>query len=634
MYNLPGISLRSLLTAAFILSQIGVFAQTESTVSRDSARIVAYNLESTEHSGNKGTTLSTNLDGMQLYQTWYRTQYFNTSLGNLGNPFQTLVYNPQFSNGFHFGFRTFEPYTFQLEDQLYYDAQAPYTEAFYVQGGKVENFFRLLHTQSIGKKFNAGVEYRRINSEGQYLRQAAAHSAIRLHALFKPGKGRYQILAAGLYHKGVNQENGGLTADGDSLYGTELRSNPKLLPINLAIARNEVFQNGLLIRQHADFFRSLKDTLASQNGGFVRLQHTFLHGFQKHAYDDELPVNAFYDTVFESGRFSTVYSMQRFVSETALMRLSSKADSSKGLRFDLRAFIRQQWSVLNAGQAIANEQVLFDVFNQSVGASARLASSSTLVDSKAAYFYAGFNAGDRKLEVKLRQMLSPKFSITAEAAQFRQTPDGQLLHFVSNFGRWENNFKPYDHSRYALELNAEKLNLRFFANWQSTDGFIYLDSLAKPVQDSGAISVQSLGITQTVRLWKFHIQSNLIYQKSNNSEALRLPEFQFRESFYFESKIRNAARVIRIGADLTGCSSFRSQAYSPYAGLFYNASGTAQSKLLLLDLYVSVQVRRARFFLKSEHINSLWSESDYRVAPHFPLSRHGIKLGLSWVFFD
>jgi len=217
MYNLPGISLRSLLTAAFILSQIGVFAQTESTVSRDSARIVAYNLESTEHSGDKGTALSTKLDGMQLYQTWYRTQYFNTSLGNLGNPFQTLVYNPQFSNGFHFGFRTFEPYTFQLEDQLYYDAQAPYTEAFYVQGGKVENFFRLLHTQSIGKKFNAGVEYRRINSEGQYLRQSAAHSAIRLHALFKPGKGRYQILAAGLYHKGVNQENGGLTADGDSL---------------------------------------------------------------------------------------------------------------------------------------------------------------------------------------------------------------------------------------------------------------------------------------------------------------------------------------------------------------------------------------------------------------------------------
>jgi hypothetical protein len=263
-----------------------------------------------------------------------------------------------------------------------------------------------------------------------------------------------------------------------------------------------------------------------------------------------------------------------------------------------------------------------------------LASSSTLVDSKAAYFYAGFNAGDRKLEVKVRQMLGSKFSITAEAAQFRQTPDGQLLHFVSNFARWENNFKPYDHSRYALELNAENLNMRFFANWQSTDGFIYLDSLAKPVQDSGSISVQSLGITQTVRLWKFYLQSNLIYQKSNNSEALRLPEFQFRESFYFEGKIRNAARVIRIGADLTGCSSFRSQAYSPYAGLFYNASGTAQSKLLLLDLYVSVQVRRARFFLKSEHINSLWSESDYRVAPHFPLSRHGIKLGLSWVFFD
>jgi hypothetical protein len=49
---------------------------------------------------------------------------------------------------------------------------------------------------------------------------------------------------------------------------------------------------------------------------------------------------------------------------------------------------------------------------------------------------------------------------------------------------------------------------------------------------------------------------------------------------------------------------------------------------------VSVQVRRARFFLKSEHTNSLWSESDYVVSPFYPLARHGIKLGLSWVFFD
>ena len=91
---------------------------------------------------------------------------------------------------------------------------------------------------------------------------------------------------------------------------------------------------------------------------------------------------------------------------------------------------------------------------------------------------------------------------------------------------------------------------------------------------------------------------------------------------------------MRIGVDLTGCTAFRSQAYLPFAGLYFNTSNQATSNLFLLDFYVSVQVRRARFFLKSEHTNSLWSEGDYIVSPHYPLARHGIKLGLSWVFFD
>jgi hypothetical protein len=68
--------------------------------------------------------------------------------------------------------------------------------------------------------------------------------------------------------------------------------------------------------------------------------------------------------------------------------------------------------------------------------------------------------------------------------------------------------------------------------------------------------------------------------------------------------------------------------------MYFNSSNQATSNLFLLDFYVSVQVRRARFFLKSEHTNSLWSEGDYIVAAHYPLARHGIKLGLSWVFFD
>jgi hypothetical protein len=84
-------------------------------VSRDSSNVQFTSLAFTEQGSGMMQRESYSLDRFQLYQPFYRTQLINTSLGNNGNAFQNLIYNPSFNRGLNWGFRTFSAYTFQPE---------------------------------------------------------------------------------------------------------------------------------------------------------------------------------------------------------------------------------------------------------------------------------------------------------------------------------------------------------------------------------------------------------------------------------------------------------------------------------------------------------------------------------------
>ena len=152
-----------------------------STIGRDKSRVDFISLEASESGNRQMSKMDYSLDRVQFYLPVYRSQLINSSLGNNGTAIQDLNFQPGFNGGFNWGFSTFLPYTLELKNIQFYDAQSPFTEASYTQGGKKEAFFRIRHTQNVGKSFNFGVEFQRVNSEGTYVRQATAHSALRLN---------------------------------------------------------------------------------------------------------------------------------------------------------------------------------------------------------------------------------------------------------------------------------------------------------------------------------------------------------------------------------------------------------------------------------------------------------------------
>ncbi len=606
-----------------------------STIGRDKSRVEYIGLEASESGNRQMSKMDYSLDRVQFYLPVYRSQLINSTLGNNGTAIQDLNFKPAFNSGFNWGFNTFLPYTFELKNIQFYDAQSPFTEASYTQGGKKEAFFRIRHTQNIGKSFNFGIEFQRVNSEGTYVRQATAHSALRLNFWFRPGSERYQAFAGVVYHKGASFENGGITASGDSLFQTNTETNRQLYPVNLDKARNKVFRNGFLLRQTFDLIRPASDSSGiRKDGAIVCLQHTVQYNFNRHSYDDENPINDYYSTILDSARTFVDYYNTQWENEFALLKLSSQADSSKKMHWEAKAFLKQQ-AVHSQMDIQINDTIQnFKTINQSAGGKFVYHIRPSLkIHAQAEAFVSGFNSGDISIFTALKVKPSKGLRINAGIENIRQEAVYQLQHFASNFGSWDTSFQKISINRIFGEIEVEKLNLHLRISNQIIGNWVLLAQTGRPIQINKTLNVLSAQITQQINLRKWHLQSRLLIQQVNDESQIRLPLIQYQESIYREGLISKTTPW-RFGLDVIGCTDFRANAYQTQSGLFYLQDSFKNKGLIQANFYVSVKVRRARIFAMMEHVNAGINGMNAYLIPYNPLPDRLLKLGFNWVFFD
>ena len=606
-----------------------------STIGRDKSRVEYIGLEASESGNRQMSKMDYSLDRVQFYLPVYRSQLINSTLGNNGTAIQDLNFKPAFNSGFNWGFNTFLPYTFELKNIQFYDAQSPFTEASYTQGGKKEAFFRIRHTQNIGKSFNFGIEFQRVNSEGTYVRQATAHSALRLNFWFRPGSERYQAFAGVVYHKGASFENGGITASGDSLFQTNTETNRQLYPVNLDKARNKVFRNGFLLRQTFDLIRPASDSSGiRKDGAIVRLQHTVQYNFNRHSYDDENPINDYYSTILDSARTFVDYYNTQWENEFALLKLSTQADSSKKMHWEAKAFLKQQ-AVHSQMDIQINDTIQnFKTINQSAGGKFVYHIRPSLkIHAQAEAFVSGFNSGDISISTSLEVKPSKGLRINVGIENMRQEAVYQLQHFASNFGSWDTSFQKISINRIFGEIEVEKLNLHLRISNQIIGNWVLLAQSGRPIQSNKTLNVLSAQLTQQINLRKWHLQSRLLIQQVNDESQVRLPLIQYQESIFREGLISKTTPW-RFGLDIIGCTDFRANAYQTQSGLFYLQDTFKNKGLIQANFYVSVKVRRARIFAMMEHFNAGINGMNAYVIPNYHLPDRLLKLGFNWVFFD
>ena len=123
----------------------------------------------------------------------------------------------------------------------------------------------------------------------------------------------------------------------------------------------------------------------------------------------------------------------------------------------------------------------------------------------------------------------------------------------------------------SFSYPARKMELRF--NYAIIDNYTDFDTLAMPSQHTGGLSVASLYAKKDLRAWKFHLTTDLLVQKSSNTEVLDLPLATVRATGYFEHlfnfKKTDGQLNMQIGAEVLYHTPYYAYSYMPATGRFY-----------------------------------------------------------------
>jgi hypothetical protein len=211
-------------------------------------------------------------------------------------------------------------------------------------------------------------------------------------------------------------------------------------------------------------------------------------------------------------------------------------------------------------------------------------------------------------------------------------------HWGSNNFKWDNNFK----KEFRIDLGtafrypARKIELKF--NYAIIKNYADFDTTAHPSQYTGGLSVASVTLKNELRAWKFHLSSDVIVQKSTNSDILDLPLVTVRSAGYFENLFRFAKTggklYMQLGVDVTYNTVYHPYGYMPASGIFYRQVNATAGDYPFINLFLNFKVKRTRIFIMFDHANAKLMGYHYEVVPNYPMNIRMLRYGLAWTFYD
>ena len=156
-------------------------------------------------------------------------------------------------------------------------------------------------------------------------------------------------------------------------------------------------------------------------------------------------------------------------------------------------------------------------------------------------------------------------------------------------------------------------------------------------QNPGSIQVFSAKLRQDFKFGILHLDNEIVYQKSSNNSVLPLPDLVLYHNLYIRAGLAKKVLTVELGADVRYFTQYYAPDYAPAIGQFYLQNPETKYKLggyPLVNGYINLHLKRTRFFLMMYNLVQGTGERSYFFAPHYPLNPRGLKIGISWNFFD
>ncbi len=583
------------------------------------------------------------------YRLSDRYSSLNATLGNYGLPFYQINFFDRIKDPDKFLYAGFYPFLFVPEKAVFMNTQVPFSEMVWTYGAPretAEQTFRVRHSQNVNRNLNLGLIFDVIYNLGQYNYQKTDNKTFTFYGSYTGIK--YKAYFSTGINKLNTAENGGIIDKSQlGLY------EPREVPVNMGslnASKSILKNNNLLLvqRYRVGGTQAQSDTAKVKATGIAGLSGTFSHILtwetNRRTYTDKAPGSGFYEDTLISSILTRDSLSSRMLRNT--IRFDFMTDESKKLRLGVGVGLRNELtrygqiipsydanSADTAGWIRNNNVLIGRVFND-IGDKFSWIARGEL-------FLTGFRAGD----FSLKGVITKKFGFekgTAlwiiNGAMTNTQPSFWLENWGSNNFEWHNNLKKEFRIDVGTTFAYPDRRAEFRFNYAIIDNFTAFNSLALPDQHQGGLSVASLNAKKEMQAWKFHLATDILIQKSSNSEILDLPLFTTKTSFFFEHlfvfKETKGDLNTQLGVEVLYHTDYNPYSYMPATGIFFRQEGIKTGNYPFIDVFLNLKLRRTRIFIMYDHLNSGYMGYDYFMIPDYPMNARMLRYGLAWTFYN
>lgn len=576
----------------------------------------------------------------------------NNTFSTIGNTGLSAIFNnyEDYSNTFYINSLNYlKNYLFTSGNNYYFNTRRHFSNVKYISGSKKENLLSILHTQNINPNFNAGFRYNLIASPGEYKRQSVRSNSFNFFTSYSSI--RYNVNANYNYNKFKLLENGGIA--NDSAYRI-LGQNTSYLDVNLTNASSVIKYSDVDITQEIKIGKiniiTYNDTISKDSivtrsrkdlDSKLNLFHNFNYSSSYRIYDDKNPLSGFYnrryvDTLINDTLYKIILdSIPIYISD------SITYDSIFSKTISNSIYLKYQISDIIALFSFRNELYKYSIHTININDFSNFASFNILKRYNANYSTLkveyGINGNDKgsvlihsnnNFKVSNNSFLNIDFSFN------RFNSDFFIEKYFSNHFYWDTSYLNIDETRYSISLYNQKNKFNITLGGLVLDNFIYFNEIGYPKQTQNTFNIYYINLIKEFNYRKLHYRIIGTYQINENKNVIKAPDYIIRNSLFFNFNLFKKVLKINTGIDATYIPKYTPYSYMPATGVFYNGYNNSIGNYHFIDIYVSASLKRALFFIKYENLlNSVLSYKYYSLNK-YPVNSAGLKIGLSWNFYD
>jgi hypothetical protein len=617
--------------------------------------------------------VDTSLENYQNQNPIFRNYTSVATLGNYGQPSISQVFAERDHNQEFLLINPFYPFMQRFATTRYFNTRKPFTKVSYFKGGSSQNKEEILdafHSQNLTKTLNVGMHYITVGSMGQYRFQKVKNNSFNLFSSLSGSV--YSYHASFNLNKIIADENGGIlndssitdptyqfTKDIPTLFGG--KDNP---PTHEPDVYTEVRNMNLFTLQEIAFRgnRTKPDSgIATKKLRifYPKLVYIFYFNRVNRLFKDKIP-----SVGLNSGLYPAIHIDDQLTADSLLYwkmfnsaRLQFQGKKSNHYFIDY-SFELMQYSMLVPSSTPSDSLSEHWFISENI----KLPEISVISRNFNSYVSTGFNkvflnhvelnlfgryylsgyrntdfsfSGDLKL---FTGKAGKQNSLMFRAVNELTTPDFLYTHYTSNNFMWTRNFSKTSINNLSLNLTVLSKKFDIQGDYFLLHNMIYFNEQALPEQYHKSLSLLSLSASKRFDFWKVSSTSKLVYQKTDNQKILGLPAWVLYNSTFLTLPVNfrttGGKLLTMLGFDLFYNSKFYADAYMPSLTSFYRQSKKQQGNYPYFDPFLNVQLKRLRFYLKFEHVNSGWIDKNYFSVLHYPRNERNLKFGLSWTFYD